>query len=364
MKTFLPLMLAAALGTSGAEPLRVIVAGQTLMRYDMRSAAPDSDRLMRPLLSGADVLFTNLEAAVEGPGAEQPTRGPELLHAVDAAMLDAMQAEGFNLVALSDNHSWDLGTGGVLSTLQAVESRRLAHAGTGRDLAAAAAPGFLATPHGRVALVAMASGKVGTGGAAKANRPGVNELRLDEKTLQLNSDDTARILAAIRAAAAQAALVIVYEHNHDWADPMTVTPAWMEAWAHACVDAGAGLFVEHGEPLLHGIEIYRGRPIFYGLGNFVFQTRTQDKWKGPEIWESVIATLDFSGGRATSLRLRPIALNPQGEPGPRWLETRGWPRPAAGEQARTILRQVQALSSRYGTRWVDGGDTELAADLR
>jgi poly-gamma-glutamate synthesis protein (capsule biosynthesis protein) len=145
---------------------------------------------------------------------------------------------------------------------------------------------------------------------------------------------------------------------------MTLTPAWKHAWAHARIDAGAGLFVEHGEPLLHGIEIYHGRPIFYGLGNFIFQTRTQDKWKGPEIWESVIASLQFSGGRVTSLRLTPIALNPQGEPGPRWLETRGWPRPAEGAEARSILGRIQALSARYGTRWVAAGDSALTADLR
>ena len=310
------------------------------------------------------IFRTNLEAAVEGPGAEGPTRGPELLHAVGAGTLDSLRAEGFNLVALSDNHSWDLGTGGVLATLAAFEARHLAHAGTGRNLAEASAPGYLETPRGRVALVAMASGKVGAGGAATADRPGVNELRLDEKTQQLNPVDTARILAAIRLAAAHADLVIAYEHNHDWADPMTLTPGWMQAWAHACIDAGAALFVEHGEPLLHGIEIYRGRPIFYGLGNFIFQTRTQDKWKGPEIWQSVIATVDFSGGRATRLRLRPIVLNPQGQPGPRWLETRGWPLPAAGAEARAILSQVRALSAPYATRWAEDDGAELAADLR
>lgn len=362
MKTLLLALIAAAAAT--ADPLRVVLAGQTLMRSDLRQSAPASDRLIRPLLGPAEVVFTNLEAAIDGPGADAPTRGPELLHVVDAGVLDSLQAEGFNLVALSDNHSWDLGTGGVLSTLAAVEARSLAHAGTGRDLPAAAAPGFLETARGRVALVAMASGKVGAGGAATATRPGVNELRLDEQTQQLNPVDAARILGAIRRAAAQSALVIVYEHNHDWADPMTVTPPWMESWARACLDAGAGVFVEHGEPLLHGIEIYRGRPIFYGLGNFVFQTRTQDKWKGPEIWESVIAALEFSGGRVTSLRLTPIALNPQGEPGPRWLETRGWPLPAEGEQARSILARVQALSARYGTRWETAAAGGLAADLR
>jgi len=361
MKRLSLLLLSILPAAYGADSLNVVIAGQTLMRFDPNTAAPETVRTIRPLLAHADVDFTNLEAAVEGPEAGQPTRGAELLHAVPAGILDSMHELGFNLLALSDNHSWDLDTGGVLSTLAAVNARHLAHAGTGKNLAEATAAGFLDTPHGRVALVSMASGKVGTNGAATANRPGANELRLDEKTQRLDPSDQTRILAAISGAAKSADLVLVYEHNHDWADPMTVTPPWMETWARACIDAGAGAFIEHGEPLLHGIEIYHGHPIFYGLGNFMFQTRTQDKWKGPEIWESVIARLEFSQGKVTSLRLTPVALNAAGEPGPRWLETRGWPLPATGARAQSILSRVQSLSDRYGTRWTGLGSDQLTA---
>ena len=48
-------------------------------------------------------------------------------------------------------------------------------------------------------------------------------------------------------------------------------PDWLKAWTHAEIDAGADIIVMHGAPLLHGIEIYRGRPIFFDLGNFIFQ---------------------------------------------------------------------------------------------
>jgi Bacterial capsule synthesis protein PGA_cap len=45
---------------------------------------------------------------------------------------------------------------------------------------------------------------------------------------------------------------------------------WLRKWTHAEVDAGADIIVMHGAPLLHGVEIYHGRPIFYDLGNFIY----------------------------------------------------------------------------------------------
>ena len=61
---------------------------------------------------------------------------------------------------------------------------------------------------------------------------------------------------------------------------MADTPPWQRDLAHQAVDAGAGIFVSHGPPLLHGIEIYRGKPIFYGLGGFFFQTITKPERGG------------------------------------------------------------------------------------
>lgn len=339
-----------------ADPLIVTLAGQTLVRYDGRVSAPPSFAEMAALLRGGDVTFTNLEAAVVGPKSEGPTRGEELLHSVGPEVVDSLKAEGFNLLALGNNHSWDLGTGGVVSTLEAVDARGLAHAGTGRTLAEATAPGYLATQAGKVALVAFASGKVGIGGAATATKPGLSELRLDEKTKVLNAADSARILASIREAAANARCVIAYDHNHYWEASMLDTPTWMQAWAHACIDAGATIFVSHGEPLMHGIEIYKGRPIFYNLGNFAFQTKTQEKWKGPEIWESVMARCTFDGDRLTAVTLVPLVLNDQGEAGPRFIETRGWPRLATGARRESILGKLAKLSLPYGTTYQPTAD--------
>ena len=349
--------IAAVLLSAGlagaAEPLRVIVAGQTLMRVKPANGAPDSFKSILPLLRPADAVFTNFEAAVGGLGAEQPTKSPDLVHEVPAETIAELQTMGFNLIALSGNHSLDLGTGGVLTTLSAFENRRFVHAGIGRNLAEAMSPGELTTPHGRVLLISTASGKVGAYAAATATRAGLNELPVNEKSQTVDPAASARVLGSIRKAAATSALVMVYDHNHYWADPMTLTPHWLEGWAHACIDAGAAMFVEHGEPLLHGVEIYHGRPIFYSVGNFIFQTKTTDRWKGPEIWQSFIANLEYSGGRLTALSLAPVALNAQGQPGDRFVATRGWPAAASAAEGASILARIKTLSAPYGTKWTE-----------
>ena len=73
----------------------------------------------------------------------------------------------------------------------------------------------------------------------------------------------------------------------------------------------------HGAPLLHGVEIYHNRPIFYDLGNFIFNIPpTNTGLEEPIIWESVVAYVEFQGKNLQSITFRPIAMNKigQGQP--------------------------------------------------
>src|SRR2546425_2942551 len=201
----------------------ITLTGQSMIRSDARVHTPDLVSRTAPLLKG-DVIFTNFEATVIEKG--QSTRDGRFLSPPEA--LDALKALGFNLLALSDNHSFDLKIPGIQNTLREVQSRNLAHAGTGNNLQEASAPGYLRTPKGTVALVGMASGLIAEGGMAAADRPGVNELRIEaggkpnESTNLLpaqpgnepKSEDKQRILQSIREARQHADIVIVYEHNH------------------------------------------------------------------------------------------------------------------------------------------------------
>ena len=264
--------------------------------------------------SAAAPITTHAQAVQDCVGA--------VLDTVPAAM-DALESFGFNLVSLSNNHAWDLKLPGIENTLQEASRLKLAHAGTGNNIAEAVAPAYLHTPKGTVALVAMASGLIEAGGSATATRPGVNELRVENG--KPNEEDTGRILQSIRDAKKQADLVIVYEHNHVFGKPFQTImleelperlgpPDWLKKWTHAEIDAGADIVVMHGAPLLHGVEIYHGRPIFFDLGNFIFQAPPIDILLDEPInWESVVAYVEFEGKNLRSIQLRPVAMNKIGQ---------------------------------------------------
>jgi poly-gamma-glutamate capsule biosynthesis protein CapA/YwtB (metallophosphatase superfamily) len=369
--------------------LSVTLTGQSMIRSDLRVNNPTAVATISPLLKG-DVIFTNFEAAVAEKG-ESVTEGRGFLAPPEA--LDALQALGFNLVALSDNHSFDLKATGIQNTLREVKSRNLAHAGIGNTLEEAAAPGYLHTPKGTVALVAMASGLIAEGGSATATRPGVNELRVEaggkpnESTTLLpaepgnepNPEDKQRILGSIRQARQRADLVIVYEHNHVFLNrpftpmvseelPERLAPAdWLKKWTHEEIDAGADIIVMHGMPLLHGVEIYRNRVIFYDLGNFIFNLPpTISYLEEPIIWESAVAHVEFQGKSLKSIAFQPVVMNKIGRgqsdtenpyANNLFLQTRGLPRLATGDQARYILERLADASRSFGTAVRVKGDT-------
>ena len=342
---------------------RLLLAGQALIKHDLRAERPTESPAIRALLQVGQphVVFTNLETAIKGSFGGANTRNTEFFHATAPAVIDGLKEFGFNLFATGNNHSWDLGTAGILSTLEALDQRGLVHAGSGRNLGEASAPAFLNTPAGRVALVGFASGKIRPGGAALAMRPGVNEVRLDAEK-RLVEEDVARVIAAIRLAREFAPHVIVYQHDHYWEEDRGLTPDWKKAFARACLDAGGSVFVSHGVPQLHGLEIYRGRPIFFGLGSFIFHTVTAPGFYKPEVWQSVLADLIFRDGQLTSLRLRPVLLNEMGEAGPRFNATRGTPRAATGADALRVLTEFATLSKEYGTT-IRLGDGFATVDL-
>ncbi len=340
------------------------------------------------LLKG-DVIFTNLESAIAEKG-ETVHEGRGFLTPPEA--LDALHTFGFNLVSLSGNHAFDLGVKGIQNTTREADARKIVHAGTGNNAAEAVAPGYLHTPKGTIALIASASGLIVPGGRATADRPGVNELRVEaggqenEATQDLpgapgntpNPEDSQRILASIREARQHADLVIVYQHNHVFSNhsfttvfteglPERLAPNdWLVKWTHAEVDAGADIIVMHGAPLLHGVEIYHGRPIFYDLGNFIYNlTPTLTYIDEPMNWESAVAYVEFQGKTLKSVSFRPIDLNNVGEGQPdihdpyannQFLDTRGLPTPLKGARAGYVLQRLADASKPFGTAMEIKGD--------
>jgi len=298
--------------------------------------------------------------------------------------MDALKDLGFNLLSLANNHSWDLRVPGIKNAIQEANRRNLTHAGTGNTLQEATAAGYLRTPKGTVALVAIASGLVRPGAAATPLRPGEDELRVEAGN-KPNEEDAQRILQSIRDASKRADLVIVYQHNHVYDKPFftifaeelsdrLAPPDWIKKWAHAEIEAGAHIIVMHGAPVVQGVEIYHDRPIFYDLGNFIFNLPLTEATQllEPIVWESVVASVEFQGKDLRSIEFRPITLNQMGKgkvdteddhpyslpefPRP-FLATRGLPKPATGEQAGYILKRLADASRALGTTVIVKGET-------
>jgi poly-gamma-glutamate capsule biosynthesis protein CapA/YwtB (metallophosphatase superfamily) len=370
------------------QTIAITLAGQSMIRSDVRKTDPEEVPVIQKLLKG-DVVFTNFECVVAEPG---QTAHVGLGFLTPPAALDALTAMGFNLLSLAGNHADDLKTTGVENTLREAERRKIAHAGIGMNLAEAAAPAYLHTPKGTVALIASASGLIAPEARAGANHPGVNELRieaggkLNEATDDMpgapenvpNAEDAQRILGSIREARRHADVVIVYEHNHVFSNhsfinvfteglPERLAPnPWLVKWTHEEIDAGADIVVMHGAPLLHGIEIYKGKPIFYDLGNFIYNVPPAATFiDEPMAWESVVAHVEFQGRELRSISLRPVVLNNIGKGQPdvhseftnnEYMDTRGLPTPAPAVRAGYILERVARFSKPFGTALEIHGD--------
>jgi poly-gamma-glutamate synthesis protein (capsule biosynthesis protein) len=340
------LSLLAVPVAAGGRPLRVNLIGQALMREDICAQDWPARAALAARLRQADVTITDLEVVIRGERAGTPTRGAETLHHAPPAVIDCLASLGVGLFNTAGNHAFDLNTGGLLDTMAELQARGLPFAGTGLTLADASRAARLETAGGAVALVAAAAGFVREGGAATADRPGVNELRRGADGGP-EPEDVARMLASIRAAAGDA-LVIAYLHDHMWEAENWRVPDWKRAFARACVDAGAAAFFSHGAPLLQGVETYRGRPLFHGLGSFVFQTKKADDAYDALAWQSLIAECVFVDGDFVEARLVPVQLDADGVGGPEDLATRGRPRLAVGAEAEAICARVVALSAGLG----------------
>lgn len=329
-------------------PLKISLLGQSLIKTDLRLLGWAGLGDFRGLLRDSDAVFTDLETVISGPLAGTSTRGAdsEVLHVADPAVIKCLQAIGVNIVATSNNHAWDLNTGGILSTIDAVKKRGLAFAGTGRDLAEASSAGYLRRGQ-TVALVAAAAGAIREGAAATTNRPGVNELRRGTDGA-LDPVDVDRYLSAIRIAAETGAVVIAYLHNHYWEPRKSDTPEWQRDLARRVVDAGAVTFAAHGVPEIQGVEYYRGAPLFHGLGSFIFQSVKSDDSYGPEAWQSLIGQIEIKDGAVMRTQLVPVQLDARGVLH-RNVMVKGSPALAKGEQARTIIDRITALSAGFDT---------------
>lgn len=206
----------------------------------------------------------------------------------------------------------------------------------------------------------------------------------------VNEDDRAGVAKWIRGAQKQADWVIYGVHCHEngatgeyHGGSRIAPPEFLVDFARWTIDQGCALFAGHGPHFLRGIEIYKNRPIFYSLGNFIFQNESvlwlpdeayrrfnlgYDQTPGdyldtrsgsgtrafaadPVFWQSVVATCNYAGGELKEVLLYPIDMG-FGRP----LPQRGRPVLAEGPIAQQTLKWLQDVSEPFGTEITIQGD--------
>lgn len=213
------------------------------------------------LFADDDLTVVNLECPVSTRGTQVPDK--QFHFRCDPAALPAARAAGVEVANLANNHSGDYGPAAQLDSVGYVRDAGIEPVGVGADRSAANAPAILERGGWRIAVLGFGGVIPDPGWLAGANRSGMAD-----------GDDTAAMTAAVRAARERADLVFVTIH---WGVELDTTPRPDDvARAHAMIDAGAdGVFGHHAHRL-QPMETYAGRPIAWGLGNFVWPTQSAE----------------------------------------------------------------------------------------
>lgn len=218
---------------------------------------------LRPVLQDADAFLINLECALTAQRREWTDHGAHkaFYFRTDPERGIACLAAGrVAFTSIANNHAGDYGDAGLIETIDKLTQARIAHAGAGRDLAAARRPAHIDVAGVRVAVVAFADHPAAW--AATPTSPGINYLPISTARETL-----AVVEQAIAESRAGADLVVCSLH---WGPNMRSRPApAFRAFARGVIDAGADVLFGHSAHVVQGIEIYRGRPILYDTGDFV-----------------------------------------------------------------------------------------------
>lgn len=437
---FLALLLAMAVGacssaqtqpgkTSRSAPPRdetfsIALTGDSIITRRLSSDREPAFLELVEILRAADAAFTNLETVFHNfEGYAMPSR-PSLRS--DPSLAKELAWVGFDLLSRANNHAGDYGAQGMLETTKAVRKAELVQAGVGPDLERARQAAFFRTARGSVGLISATStfaeySRAGRPRGKIPGRPGISPLRfttsyvvrreqlealrvmarelgaspppqgdrleiganvfvLGERTgihTAPNEEDLTEISAVVQSARRKADHLIVSIHAHEADRDRSVPAEFLVTFARAMIDAGADIVVGHGPHVLRGIEIYKGKPIFYSLANFLFEFETVEELPSddyesvglgkdarvadffdryddagrqgypadPEVWESVVAVTRWRGKDLIELDLHPITLGfglPRRE--------RGRPMLAPPELCQKIVERLARLCEPFDTR--------------
>jgi len=257
-----------------AERLVFAGAGDIILDRDEPLTALQN---VRDILREADVTYINMEQVLCDGGTPKPghavSKGTRFVEVYKDAQVD--------VVSTATNHALDWGTDGLAESLETLDKAGVAHVGTGANLAEARKPailerkgvkfGFLnycsVHPSGYEATdtkPGLAPLKVDTIYRPFEEQPGTPPVIITRPTLESEQ----MITEDVAALKEQVDIVIVIFH---WGQHLLdyIIPQYCVEIAHKAMDAGADMIVSSHTHILKGIEVYKGKPIYYSFGNFV-----------------------------------------------------------------------------------------------
>jgi poly-gamma-glutamate capsule biosynthesis protein CapA/YwtB (metallophosphatase superfamily) len=419
------------------DDLTLLLAGDALMTRPWSHVADPAFQQLVDEIRGADVAIANLETVIhEFKGFAQHTSGGTWM-ASPPAIAGELRWAGFDMLTHANNHAFDYGSTGILETIEHVETAGLVLAGSGRDLQDARSPRYVSAKGRRVALISMAVDYVPYGRASNSRsdfsgRPGVNPLTLTkreraivippqaadriralarklgrkpeklvdrsfkigtrfhigrqfgiERSRRLMEADRKANLDAISEAAGAADIVVASIHAHSQG-------RWLREFAEDAIEQGADIVFVQGPHEVRGIGFHRGKPIFYCLGDFIYETANvarfptemydrlelgaeatpaelvavaqQRGWPIPrkrQVFEGLVATISIASDRVARIVLTPIDLQFEAT-----AAQHGRPQVAPPPLGRRIVEEVAARSRSYGVRItydpaINRGEVEL-----
>jgi poly-gamma-glutamate synthesis protein (capsule biosynthesis protein) len=370
------------------EPGDVVITavGDMIFNQQISNLPEPYHKQLFRIMQEADVAYGNLEFSLnDHPELQRPFynfRAPIEFRWEVAAI-------GINLVSMANNHALDFGQEGLKECLRALDLTQITHAGAGLTLAAAHEPGTMDVQSQKTKFALLSYMRYWTqkyrcadpaGPCLSTINPAVILTARNGKVEEVEgplASDIAAMEDDVVLARRHNDVLIVSLHNHDVSHHRVygiqdTTPPTEEIMFRKAIDAGADMVIGTGPHVLRGIEIYKGKPIFYSLADFIYQYRTPDRipvdlihqrdtelarptnvsvWDRrdpPQVMEGLLVRMTLNAEKLKRIELIPVSIDDEGP-------LYGVPRFASAARCKEIIERVERVSKPYNTTIVNKG---------
>ncbi|MCD6312034.1 MAG: CapA family protein [Elusimicrobia bacterium] len=262
------LILLLIMSFAHADEISIIAVGDIMLgrhiAKDMKKAGKGYShpyKLMKKMISSADIAFANLECPVSAKGA---TTGKKYSFCAGTRSLEGLLYAGFDVLSLANNHIMDYGPAAFSETLKLLKKNKITVVGAGNNSKEAKRPGLFKFGNTRIAFLAYDC--TFRWSFATDKKAGTAPGRIKE--IQQTISEVKKVSDII---------IVSFHWGNEYAGKAS---KYQKNLAHKTIDAGADIIIGHHAHVIQEIELYKEKPIIYGLGNFIFDQAFGDTGKG------------------------------------------------------------------------------------